>query len=295
MRCPCDIGRSRARSASNTSSSRLRPTSPLGAARRLQPGVEAGGVREARLVDAEAQLGGDLRDRLRHAHAPEGERERERAAAVLERALPRHGGGPGHQLLGHRHHVAAVEVRGVELEHGELGVVHRRDPLVAEVAVDLVDPLEAADDQPLQVELGCDAQEEIHVERVVVRDERPRHGPAGDRLHHRGLDLDVAALVEEAAHRGDHRAAHHEDAAHLGVREQVEVALAVAGLDVGEPVPLLRRRQQRLREQRELADLDARARPCACASPSRRRPRSRRGPTRSKTRYASSPTTSWRT
>ena len=172
------------------------------------------------------------------------------------RPSARDGGGPRHQLLGHRHHVAAVEVRGVELEHRELGVVHRRDPLVPEVAVDLVDSLEAAHHQPLQVQLRGDAQEQIHPERVVVRDERPRHGPAGDRLHHRGFDLDVAALVEEAPHRAHHRASQHEDAAHLGVREQVEVALAVAGFDVGEPVPLLGRRQQRLREQRQLARLD---------------------------------------
>ena len=63
-------------------------------------------------------------------------------------------------------------VRPVELEHRELGVVLRRDPFVAEVAVDLVDPLEAADHQPLQVQLGRDAQVEVDVERVVVRHER---------------------------------------------------------------------------------------------------------------------------
>ena len=100
-------------------------------------------------------------------------------------------------LLGHVHQLAVLAVGLVELEHRELGVVLRRDPLVPEVAVDLVDALQAADDQPLQVQLRRDAQEELHVERVVMRHERPRQRAAGDRLHHRRLDLEVAAGVQE--------------------------------------------------------------------------------------------------
>jgi hypothetical protein len=41
-----------------------------------------------------------------------------------------------------------------------------RDALVAEVLAELVDLLEAADDQPLEVELGRDAQVEVCVELV---------------------------------------------------------------------------------------------------------------------------------
>ena len=36
-------------------------------------------------------------------------------------------------------------------QHGELGIVLRRQAFVAEVAVDLVDPLQPAHQQPLQV------------------------------------------------------------------------------------------------------------------------------------------------
>ncbi len=58
-----------------------------------------------------------------------------------------------------------------------------------------------------------------------------------------------------------------EDLAHLGIDDQVEIALAVAGFDVGQPVPLLRQRQQRLGQQpqrvgaqREFAGLGAKGR-----------------------------------
>ena len=57
---------------------------------------------------------------------------------------------PGEHLLGQGHQVARARVGLVELEHRELGIVLRRDALVAEVAVDLVDPRHAADDEALQ-------------------------------------------------------------------------------------------------------------------------------------------------
>jgi hypothetical protein len=102
------------------------------------------------------------------------------------------------QVLGDVHHRHLVHVGLVELEHGELGVVARGQALVAEIAVDLVDALEAADHQPLEVQLRRDAQVHVDAERVVVRDERPRVRAAGNRLHHRRLDLEEAARVEVA-------------------------------------------------------------------------------------------------
>ena len=131
-------------------------------------------------------------------------------------------------LLGHGHQLLVVAVGLVELEHRELGVVLRRDPLVPEVAVDLVDPLDAADRQPLQIQLRRDAQEQLHVERVVMRHERPRQRAAGDRLHHRRLDFEVAARVQEAADRRQHPAADLEHPARVRVDDQIEIALAVA-------------------------------------------------------------------
>ena len=129
-----------------------------------------------------------------------------------------------------------------------------RDPLVAEVAVDLVDPRDAADQEPLQEQLGRDAQIEVDVQRVVMRLERPRRGPPGDVVHHRRLDLEEAAGVEERPDGAHQRRAGLEDRPRLLVGGQVEIALPVADLDVGEAVPLLRHGPQRLREERQLVD-----------------------------------------
>ena len=76
------------------------------------------------------------------------------------------------------------------------------------------------------------------------------------RLEHRGLDLDEARVVEEAADRGDHLRARDERGARLLAGEQVDLAVAVTGLDVGEAVVLVGRRAQRLGEQLEAGDLE---------------------------------------
>ena len=64
------------------------------------------------------------------------------------------------QLLGQVHHRAVVAVGLIDLEHREFGIVPRADAFVAIDAAQLVDPLDAADQQPLQVQLQRDPQEQ---------------------------------------------------------------------------------------------------------------------------------------
>src|SRR5690606_2976839 len=221
-----------------------------------------------------------VRHRRRVETAVHLQRLEERQAAVRRREIDRvtvERNGPravqrvddcDQHLLDQVHHVAVVGERLVQLEHGELGVVRAVDPLVPEVLADLVHPLESADDQALQVQLVRDAQVERHVERVVMRREWTRGRTTVQRLEDRRLDFDEPALVEEAADRRDDARAQHEYAPHLRVYGQAGVALAVALLDVGEPVMdaaltrlgvhlLLAERQRpdRLREQLEVAHL----------------------------------------
>ena len=106
-----------------------------------------------------------------------------------------------------------------------------------------------ADRQPLQIQLGGDPQEQLHVERIVVRLERPRQRAAGNRLHHRRLDFEIPARRHERADRGDHAASRLEDPARIRIDDEVEIALPIADLDVGQAVPLLRQRQQALGEE----------------------------------------------
>ncbi|MNM58184.1 hypothetical protein D3C81_694090 [compost metagenome] len=83
----------------------------------------------------------------------------------------------------------------------------------------------------------------------MVRVERLGRGAAGDVMHHRRLDFQEVAVVQPRAHGADDLGALDEHLARLGRHDQVHVTLAVTLLDVGQTVPLVRQRTQRLDQQ----------------------------------------------
>jgi hypothetical protein len=166
--------------------------------------------------------------------------------------------GVADHVLGEIHDVGVRRVRLVELEHRELGIVPRRHALVAEIPVDLIDALEAADDEALEVKLGRDTQIHIEVERVVMRHERARGRAARDRMHHRRLDFHETPRLglEPLAHEADHARTKLEHAPRFRRHDEIDVALAIALLDVGEAVPLVGQRTQRFRDEAHRVGLD---------------------------------------
>ena len=135
-------------------------------------------------------------------------------------------------LLGEAHHPVVVLVWHVELHAGELGVVEAVHALVAEVLANLVHALEAAHDEPLQIELGGDAHVHVDVEGVEVGDEGARRSAAGDALQRWGLHLGVAGRIEDSAHGAQHGGTLDERVLHAVVDDEVDIALAVALLGV---------------------------------------------------------------
>ena len=166
-------------------------------------------------------------------------------------------GGGGEQVLEQVHHAVEVGVGLVELDGRELGVVLGVHALVAEDAPKLVHAVQPAHDQPLERQLGGNAHVHVDVQRVVVGDERPRRGAAGDGVEHRGLDFHKAAGVQEIAHELDKARTHDERLLDLRVDDEVDIALAVAGFAVGQAVELFRQRLQALGQQRDAGHTDA--------------------------------------
>ncbi len=114
----------------------------------------------------------------------------------------------------------------------------------------------SAHHQSLQIKLGSDAQEQINVQRIVVRGERLGHGAAGDGMHHRRLHLDKAVVVEEAPQRLHYLGALDENLAHLGIHRQVHVTAAIARFHILQSVPFLRQRKQVLHQEGDLLDVN---------------------------------------
>ena len=108
--------------------------------------------------------------------------------------------------------------------------------LVAEVLANLVDTLEAAHDEALQIELGGNAHIHVLIEGIEVGDERTGRGTTGNHLQGRCLHLGIASLVEHAAQGADDGGTLQEGVLHTLVDHQVDIALAVAQLGVVELV-----------------------------------------------------------
>ena len=208
-------------------------------------------------------VGGDRReidaavllDGLDHRHAlPVAQVDRLALIRDLQRTADvlRHG---FHHFLDEVHHAVVIGVRLIQLDRRELGVMLRVHALVAEDAAHLVDAVHAADDQALQIELSLDAQHHIHVERVVVREERTRRRADLKRRQNRCIDLEEALAVEVAAQLTQNLTALFEGVLHLGVHDQVHIALAVAHVRVRQAMVLLGQHLQALREQRDRSGL----------------------------------------
>src|SRR6185312_1107059 len=127
--------------------------------------------------------------------------------------------------------------------------------LVPEDAADLVDLLEPADDQPLEIELtASDAEIDVLVELVRVGRERTGERAAVVGLQRRGLDFEEPVGVEVVADRLDHARTEDEVGPRLLVHQQVEIAAPVALLDVGQPVERVGERRADAREDLEVVD-----------------------------------------
>ena len=114
-------------------------------------------------------------------------------------------------------------------------------PLVAEVAVDFVHPIQTAHSQALQVQFRGDPQEQIDIQRVVMRLKGPCQCTAVERLHHRGFDFDVTALLEARAELPDDLVSGHKRLPDRVVADQVQRPLPVADLDILQAMELLGR------------------------------------------------------
>src|SRR5881296_3479308 len=76
-------------------------------------------------------------------------------------------------------------------------------------------------------------------------------------MHHRRFDFDVAPGIEKLAQLLDYPRACHKNLAGFFVGNEVEIALPVAQLHIRKAVPLLRQREQRLRQEENLIHPDA--------------------------------------
>lgn len=126
--------------------------------------------------------------------------------------------------------VVVGAVCGVGFEHGELWGVGGVDAFVAEVAVYFEYFVESAYYCAFEEEFWCDAEVEVDVEGVGVGDEWSCCCAAVEGLEHWGFDFEVSAAFEGVAEGAHHFDAGHGVGARLFAHDEVDVALAYAGV-----------------------------------------------------------------
>ncbi len=89
-----------------------------------------------------------------------------------------------------------------------------------------------------------------------MRHKRPRRRAPGLGLHHRRFHLVETAYRQELPDRPDGLDPPVEQEPGSGIRDQIEITLAVARLGILEPVPFLRQRQERLGKHLPTGHLD---------------------------------------
>mmetsp|Transcript_76663 Transcript_76663/g.206681 ORF Transcript_76663/g.206681 Transcript_76663/m.206681 type:complete len:467 (+) Transcript_76663:568-1968(+) len=156
------------------------------------------------------------------------------------------------KLLGDVHKIVVVGVGHVELTSCELRIVRHVHALIPEVAADLVNAVQAANHEHLEVQLGRDPHEQVHVQVVVVRDEGLRGCAAGDHVHHRGLDLQETSGVQVVSDVVDDFRPCVKGVPDVLVDHQVQVPLAEPNLRVLETLVILRQHVQASRQQLHL-------------------------------------------
>ena len=133
-----------------------------------------------------------------------------------------------------------------------------RNTLVTETAVEFKHLWKPGDQQALEVKLRSDAEIKVHPKGVVMGLEGFGGSTSRDGLHHRGLDLEKTALIEESTDFTDDQTALAERLARRSVGDQIKVALAVTGLGILHTVPLIRQWSEGLGENGKPRNFDAR-------------------------------------
>ena len=154
------------------------------------------------------------------------------------------------------HHAVIIGIGLVELHQRKLRVMTGINPFITEHAADLIHSLQPADNQALEIELERNTELHILIKGVEMGFKRTCGSAACIGHQHRGLHLDEALTVQIAANAADDSRALNESVLHLGIHDEIHIALAVTHVNIGQAVILLGEDLQALGEQRYLFCMD---------------------------------------
>ena len=156
------------------------------------------------------------------------------------------------KVFGKIHHAVVVGVSLVQLHQGKFRIVTGIQTFVAEHPADLINSFQAADDQPLQVQLQGDPQFQIFVEGVEVGFKGTSSGASGVVYQNGGFHFHEPFSRQIGADGGNDLGALHKSVPDFGIHNQVHVPLTVPLVGVGQAMELFRQGLEGLAQQGHL-------------------------------------------
>ena len=117
--------------------------------------------------------------------------------------------------------------------------------LVAEDTSDFIDPVKAADNEPLQVELSLYTKVHIYIERIVMCLEGSRRRAYLKRQQYGRIHFKISQPVEIVSYFLQYERTFNKGILYLRICDKIEIALSVTLFLVLEPVPLFGKREKR--------------------------------------------------
>ena len=152
-----------------------------------------------------------------------------------------------YQLFCDVHHAFHVSIGHVTFHTGKLRVMVSVHPLVTEHLAHLVDSVESADYQSLEVKLVGDSHLHIYIQSIVVSVERSGVGAPRYSCKYRSVDFEITViLLKNSLDFFYYFGAFYEGLFHLRIYDKVYISLAISEILILESVPLVRQYLKRL-------------------------------------------------
>ena len=131
----------------------------------------------------------------------------------------------------------------------------RVDAFVTEAPVDFKDALKAAHHEALEIKLGGNPQEQVHVKRVVMRHKGLGVGAARDGVEHRRFHFHEAVRLHVFADRSHNLGARFKARAAFRIDDEIGVALTAALFRILQALKFIGQRPDTLCEQPDFGDV----------------------------------------
>ena len=160
------------------------------------------------------------------------------------------------EVFGEIHHGFVVAVCLVYFQEGEFRVMTGVNPFITEYTTDFVYAFHATNDEALEVEFEGDTHVKVDVQCVVVGDKWTCGCATGDGVEHWGFNFEECAFIKVTTYCGDDFGAQDEGVFNVRIHDQVNVALTIAKLGIGQTMVLFRKWTHGFAEVFKLADFD---------------------------------------